>query len=42
MELMSRVTPRRDWERELLDKIMANILYADWKKGERVILWDLL
>ncbi|KAG6363945.1 hypothetical protein INS49_009048 [Diaporthe citri] len=29
-------------EKELLGKVMANILYEDWMDGERVNLWDLL
>lgn len=28
--------------RELLGKVMANIVYEDWRDGERVNLWDLL
>ncbi|KAI8947626.1 hypothetical protein F4801DRAFT_582262 [Xylaria longipes] len=31
-----------EWERMLLRKTRANILYEDWEAGERTILWDLL
>jgi hypothetical protein len=31
-----------EWERALLEKVRANILYEDWEKGERITLWDLL
>ncbi|RYP26367.1 hypothetical protein DL767_008071 [Monosporascus sp. MG133] len=31
-----------DWGRALLEKVRANILYADWEKGRRVMLWDLV
>ncbi|KAI8625199.1 hypothetical protein F5Y19DRAFT_275251 [Xylariaceae sp. FL1651] len=31
-----------EWETRLLEKVRANILYEDWERGERLILWDLL
>lgn len=42
-ELIARAGNDDDGEdRELLGKVMANILYEDWMAGERVNLWDLL
>lgn len=41
-ELIARVRGDDGEERELLGKVMANILYEDWRDGERVNLWDLL
>lgn len=41
-ELIAQAGDDAGEERELLGKIMANILYEDWRAGERVNLWDLL